>query len=271
MKYRTRSIFLWILSFVLMAGAGAYQRMTGPTYPVSGKTKIAGETVKYKLIRTWEGDTDAEVTVEVENETIEGRYRFRRFKSFDDWSEKPMEHRGNELIARLPNQPPAGKVEYQILLGKNGNFESLEEKPLILRYKGVVPGFVLIPHIITIFLAMMFSMRAGFEALIHGRNLVSQTLWTLILLTVGGMILGPIVQKYAFDAYWTGWPIGTDLTDNKTAAAFIMWILAYLRVRKNPNQRGWVIAAAIVLLAVYMIPHSMLGSEIDYTQETLNN
>lgn len=271
MKYRTRSIILWILSFVLMGGAGVYQRLTGPTHPVRGKVEMAGETIKYKLIRTWEGTTDAEVAVEVEDRTISGTYKFRRFKSFDDWSEKPLERQGNELIARLPNQPPAGKVEYQILLGENGNFQSLEEKPLILRYKGVVPAFVIIPHIIIIFLAMMFSMRAGFEAFIHGRYLVKQTLWTLILLTVGGMILGPIVQKFAFDAYWTGWPFGTDLTDNKTAVAFIMWVVAYLKVRKNPNQRGWVMAAAIILLAVYMIPHSMLGSEIDYTQETINN
>jgi hypothetical protein len=245
--------------------------MTGPTYPASGKVEIAGEKIKYKLIRTWEGDTDAEVTIEVENTSIEGKYRYRRFKSFDDWTEKPMQRRGSELVATLPNQPPAGKVEFQILLGENNNFVSLEKKPLILRYKGVVPLFVLIPHIITIFLAMMFSLRTGFEALIHGRNLVNQAMWTLIFLTIGGMILGPIVQKYAFDAYWTGWPIGTDLTDNKTAAAFIMWIVAYFRVRNNPNQRGWVIAAALVLLAVYLIPHSMLGSEIDYTQETLNN
>lgn len=270
MKYRTRSILLWILSFFLMAGAGVYQRMTGPTHPVSGKIEIAGEMIKYKLIRTWEGNTDAEITLAVNAENIEGKYRYRRFKSFDDWTEKPLERRGNELVARLPNQPPAGKVEYQILLGHNGNFESLEEKPLVLRYKGVVPGFVLIPHIIIIFLAMMFSLRTGFEALIHGRNLVRQALWTVILLAVGGMILGPLVQKYAFDAFWTGWPIGTDLTDNKTAAAFVMWIVAYLRVRKNPNQRGWVIAATIILLAVYMIPHSMLGSEIDYTQETIH-
>ena len=34
-------------------------------------------------------------------------------------------------------------------------------------------------------------------------------------LGLGGMILGPIVQKYAFGAYWTGIPFGHDLTDAK--------------------------------------------------------
>ncbi len=83
------------------------------------------------------------------------------------------------------------------------------------------------------------------------------------------MILGPIVQKYAFDAYWTGWPFGQDLTDNKTLAAFVLWVAAYFQVKFNPKKRGWVIAAAVLLLAVYLIPHSMFGSEIDFTQETI--
>lgn len=270
MNYLTKSILLWILSFILMAAAAVYQRMTGPTYPEHGKVEIAGETIKYKLIRTWEGSTDAEITVEAATRNIEGKYRFKRYKSHDTWSEKPMVRRGDELLAHLPGQPAAGKVEYEIYLGKNGEYKKLEEEPLILRYKGKVPQIVLIPHIIIIFLAMLFSTRTGIEALIKGRNLVKYTMWTLILFTVGGMIFGPIVQKYAFDAYWTGWPFGQDLTDNKTLIAWVMWIAAYFQVRNNPNKRGWVIAASVVLLLVYLIPHSMFGSEIDYTEQAAN-
>jgi hypothetical protein len=79
------------------------------------------------------------------------------------------------------------------------------------------------------------------------------------------MLLGPAVQKYAFGAFWTGWPFGNDLTDNKTLVAVIGWLIAWLRVRKYPNRRGWAIAAALILLAVYLIPHSMFGSELDYS------
>jgi uncharacterized membrane protein len=74
------------------------------------------------------------------------------------------------------------------------------------------------------------------------------------------------VQKYAFGAYWTGWPFGHDLTDNKTALAFIAWLIAVIKLRKNREARGWAIAAALVLLLVYLVPHSVLGSEIDHTQ-----
>jgi uncharacterized BrkB/YihY/UPF0761 family membrane protein len=90
----------------------------------------------------------------------------------------------------------------------------------------------------------------------------------LTFLAIGGLILGPIVQKYAFDAYWTGWPFGHDLTDNKSLVAFIFWVIALAMLSRNRVRRTWVVVAAVVTLVVFMIPHSMLGSEIDYTKET---
>ena len=65
------------------------------------------------------------------------------------------------------------------------------------------------------FFGMLLSTRAGLEAYSTTPNYGRLILWTVALLTVGGLLLGPIVQKYAFDAFWTGWPFGTDLTDNK--------------------------------------------------------
>jgi len=116
------------------------------------------------------------------------------------------------------------------------------------------------------FFAMVFSIRTGFEALFIRRKTYFLTTITLFLFTLGGLILGPIVQKYAFDAYWTGWPWGHDLTDNKTLFAFIFWLIAWVVLRKNHHNRTWPIVATIVMLLVYLIPHSVLGSEIDHTK-----
>jgi hypothetical protein len=270
MKYRSKSVLLWILASLVMLSAAVYQRLTGPTHPKRGNISIEGENVRYKLVRTWEVGSAAEVRIKTTKKNIEGKYRFKRFKSFDEWSEKPLNYRDGELVATLPELPAAGKVEYIIFLKDNDRYEQLEPEPLILRYKGRVPDFVLIPHIFFMFFAMLFSTRTGFEAVIHGKNLRNYTTITLIFLTIGGMFLGPVVQKYAFDAFWTGWPFGKDLTDNKTLAGFIFWLVAWLQIRKNPNKIAWVIIASIVLFAIYMIPHSMFGSEIDFRHEAVN-
>jgi hypothetical protein len=267
MKYRTKSTLLWILAFFLMAASAIYQRSTGPTYPKKGKVIINAQEVKYKLLRTWEGETDAAIKIEVPDNSITGVYKFKKYKSHDEWTEKPLTRDGNNLVGFLPNLPPAGKMMYEITLSDGEQQFKLRDESVVLRYKGAVPMFVLIPHIIFIFMAMMFSTRAGMEAIIKGKNLVSYSLWTVILFAFAGMFLGPVVQKYAFDAFWTGWPFGTDLTDNKTLAALVLWVVAYFQVRKSPNKWGWVLAASVLLFVVYLIPHSMFGSEIDYTKQ----
>lgn len=90
------------------------------------------------------------------------------------------------------------------------------------------------------------------------------TFWTLGLLVAGGAVFGPIVQWYAFDALWTGWPFGHDLTDNKIAVALAAWITAAIALYRSKNPKRWVLGAAIVMFVTYLIPHSLLGSELDY-------
>ena len=72
------------------------------------------------------------------------------------------------------------------------------------------------------------------------------------------------MQKFAFDAYWTGWPFGKDLTDNKTAAAFLIWVGRGVRHPRPEEEHSWALVAAVAMLIVYLIPHSLLGSELDY-------
>jgi len=87
---------------------------------------------------------------------------------------------------------------------------------------------------------------------------------TLATLIAGGMILGPLVQKYAFGAFWTGVPFGWDLTDNKTLIALIFWIFAVIMNKKRNTGLYTVIAAAVTLI-VFSIPHSLFGSELDFS------
>lgn len=133
-----------------------------------------------------------------------------------------------------------------------------------MRFKGAVPDYILFPHIILMFLAMLFSSRTGLEVIFRGKKTYLYTILTLAALIPGGLILGPTIQKFAFGQFWTGWPVTNDLTDNKTLIAFIFWIIAFIVQWRNPKQNKWALIASIALLIVYMIPHSVMGSEIDY-------
>lgn len=263
---KRKSIMLWVISFIVMATIAIYQRITGPTYPVHGNITINSNDINYALPRSSSGNDDEVFKIKVPDKNITGVMDYRRYKSYDEWMSMPLDRQGDYLTGRIPGQPTAGKVMYQIVLREGDKEYTLTEEPVIIRFKGHVPLLFLIPHIMAMFGAMWFSLRTGLEAIFKGNNLFKLTLWTTILLTIGGVMLGPIIQYYAFGDLWTGWPFGHDLTDNKTAAAFLMWVIALWRIAKKPDRRGWAIAAAAVLMAVYLIPHSVLGSELDFRE-----
>lgn len=264
-----KKTLLWILALVITLGSVMYTRNTGPTKPSKGKLELGGETIEYSLIRTFFRPSDAPVRVTVPSERIDGYYRYKRTPSNDEWTTVPMVREGDQLIAYIPQQPAAGKVAYQITLVDGSQEAVLTADPIVIRFRNDVPAWAMIPHILLMFAAIFLSTRAGLAG-IFSEKTYGLTLATLLLLFAGGLFFGPIVQKFAFGDYWTGWPFGTDLTDNKTLVMFIFWLFAFFKVRKNPYNRWWVIAAAVVTLIAYMIPHSLLGSEIDFTQETIN-
>ena len=87
-------------------------------------------------------------------------------------------------------------------------------------------------------------------------------------LFVGGFILGPLVQHVAFGPWWTGFPLGTDLTDNKTLLAFLFFLAALATLKWKYNK--WVVCLAVLfMVAIFSIPHSTFGSEYDYTTQQL--
>jgi hypothetical protein len=267
MNATLKTILIWIFAVIFTLGSAMYQKMTGPTYPVRGHAGIAGQAIKYRLIRSYDLADDAKVTVIVPDTSIKGELTLRRFKSFDSWHTTPMLRHGDTLIGALPHQAPAGKIMYEVTLLKGDQRVLLNDHPAVLRYTGYVPRFILVPHIFFMFFAMLFSTLTGLMVIFRQKNTYLYAWITVISVGIGGLILGPIVQKYAFDAYWTGWPFGHDLTDNKSIVAFIFWAIALFFMKKNRENRIWPIIASVVLLAVFLIPHSTLGSETDFTKE----
>jgi hypothetical protein len=254
-----------IIALLITIGAAIYQRMTGPTHPTSGTIRWQNTEVSYTFNRGHDDTSDQSVALTAPDTAISGVLLFKRYKSNEGWKGMKLVRQGEQLVGSLPHQPPAGKLEFFVLIEKNGNSKAVPpDRSVITRFTGKVPDIILILHILIIFAAMLLSNLAGLEAVAGGQQAYRISLWTTLFLLVGGMILGPVVQKFAFNAFWTGVPWGMDLTDNKTLIAMIFWLAAVWRGRKGQNARGWIIAAAIIMLIVFSIPHSVMGSELNY-------
>jgi hypothetical protein len=260
-----KRILFWTLAVIITAASAAYQRVTGPTSPMSGKALVGSETVRFRLPRSAENVRDCEIVVKVMNPGMTGHVSYKRFKTEDSWTKVEFERKGDTLVAGLPKQPAAGKLAYGVFLGTGNQQTSITgQDPVIIRFKGPVPAAVIILHVIVVFLSMLFATMAGIMALDKKSHPGRYVIQAAVLFFVGGFILGPIVQKLAFGVYWSGIPFGTDLTDNKTLLSMFAWIAALIAGRRGRPARGWVLAASVIMLIIHMIPHSLLGSELKY-------
>ncbi len=276
-----KKFMLWFLSFVITLCAAYYQRKTGPTYPREIRVAVNDSEYTIKLVRSLGLDERPEVKLAIPDSTVKAKLFYKRYRSAGDYSESDFTYKvypvnsfvmnkifgmteEKGLFAAIPMQPVAGKLQYYIEISDSkGTWTISKEDPVVIRFKGGVPGFILAPHILIMFLAMFFSTLAGLYGIFRLRGFKKYSVWTLVLLIAGGIILGPLVQKYAFGELWTGVPFGWDLTDNKTLIAIIFWVLAVVMNRKKETP-VYTLVAAVVLLLVFSIPHSLLGSELNY-------
>lgn len=276
-----KTYIYWLIALVITLTAAIYQQKTGPTYPKRTTIEVNNSKYDLKLVRSLSLDEDPFVKLSINDSTIEAVIFYRRFPSKGEFESaefkyfnKPVEsfvmnkifgiEKDEGFLAEIPKQLPAGKMEYYFEITDNNKTVSyFKEKPIVIRFKGAVPSVYLLPHIFLMFFAMLFSSIAGLMAAFGNIKYKKYSIITFFFLFAGGLILGPIVQLYAFGDLWTGVPFGWDLTDNKTLISFIFWLIAVLMNRKG-KRPVYVVLAAVVLLIIYSIPHSMFGSQLDY-------
>ncbi len=269
MSGRVTSVVLWVVALVVTVALAGYQRRTGPSHPYRARVMVGEKALKSALPRSHGGEGGLEVRVDADGvAVVGGEILWRRYPTAEPWRKLPMRREGRVLAGEIPHQPPAGKVEYRVVLHTASGPVSLPDgQSVVARFRGDVPAWLLVPHILCMFLGMLLATRGLLEVLAGGRERGrGAVLGATGLLVLGGLVLGPLVQLHAFGALWTGWPFGGDLTDNKTLIAILLWLpaaAAAWRRRQHPLLLAFGWAA---MMAVFLIPHSMRGSELDWGQ-----
>jgi hypothetical protein len=179
-----KKFILWSLAFIITIAAAIYQRHTGPTYPKDLKVTLNNNEYDLKLVRSLALDEKPQVKLGITDTTVKAKIFFKRLNSSDEYQSadfsynvypvdsyimnkvfKITEDKG--LFADVPKQPAAGKIQYYLeLTDSKGTQNHFKDSPVIIRFKGGVPAFILVPHILCMFLAMLFSTLAGLMAVI---------------------------------------------------------------------------------------------------------
>jgi len=265
-----RKKLYWLLSLIITLVFAVFQRVTGPTYPVKGAVSLdGGNVVSFRLPRSCTvAGSDCLINV-VSPGPLTGYVSWRRYPAWEPWTEIEMSYRDGRLSTMLPGQPPAGKLEYRVFIRQGKGSLDLYGKPVIARFKGAVPALILVPHILFMFLFMLFSVRIFITVFTMDTVIRHAVALNILFLILGGFVLGPLTQFHAFGSYWTGWPFGHDLTDTKTLVMLAFWLAALYAIFRTRNPKPWLLAAFAVTALVYLVPHSMFGSELDYSANTV--
>jgi hypothetical protein len=259
------TVWLWIVATVLTLVFGVWQRVSGPTYPIHGHDTLGGRPFKYKLERTHAGPGDAVVKVALPLASpVEGTLEWREHEPVGPWIRMPMTSLSSEkaLAAAIPHHAAPQKVDYRVELHADSDEAVVMLPPTgsaTLRFRNDVPAWVLIPHILVMMGALLLAVRVALECFCPQPDLKLLTLRTLSATFLGGFPLGMAVSGYAFGQPWGGFPLGNDATDNKTLLAFVAWVIAavvVMRAQDVRRARPVVLAASLVMLFVYLVPHS---------------
>lgn len=261
-----KKFFIYSFSAVLTLFFVFYQRITGPTYPYSGKKEIGIYKIEYKLLRSQLSGKNLPVRIRCKNEFLRGEVIYRRFPSNDEWTSVKMERIGEFLYGEIPTQPPKGKIEYNIKFNLGDMVFFASSKNLIARFKGAVPVYFLVPHIILIFIGFFYTFVVFLKVLIK-EEIDRDSIIAFWAIVIGGLIFGAIVQKFAFGSFWEGFPVGRDITDNKTLLAVLGWLPTVISIKKKKEYKKYLaIISFLITLIAFGIPHSLNGSQIDWTK-----
>lgn len=253
---------LWVVAAVVVLAVAAWQRMSDTTRPTRGEVVVSGQTMTYRLLRVGPSGEPIRVTIAAP-EDVSGNLRWRPYPGEGAFESFTMLRDGDHVVGFLPAQSPGTQIEYSLVLaGPSGLTRIPGESSVVLHVRGPVPGLVLFPHVAILLLSMVVGVRAGLGAAWALPDTGRLSKLTLLGLTVGGMILGPIVLKLAAGSFWTGWPFGGDWRANSAVVMWLVWVVAALAAHAAQDgtdrfARTTVIGAALVMILVSLVPRGL--------------
>jgi hypothetical protein len=144
-------------------------------------------------------------------------------------------------------------------------YEGRPFRPLLLLHVGLIIGAMFL---------MIHGLRFSLSYVFSGR-LLSAAYWSFfsgwVLFTVTVLPLGISIAKSTFGVGWKGFPLGTDITDNKSLLLVLYWLLVLLigwkpqRGEYAPRTGrvsgivfvGLSLIGIFLTIVIYAIPHSL--------------
>jgi hypothetical protein len=254
-------------------------RYFGPNRSYVVEAAGMGIGLSHKAPRGHSGEGPAELDLKVDLKGIEesglqvelvGQVKNSQgFERFSPVRVEP-EPEGSMLVYtfEVPHKAPTTRYYYRfearIQKGDPLVLQRDDGNPMMVKFKGNVPAWVVITHILAMFggfflliWSALYAFRPAFGKG-DAKPAARLGLWAWITMFLGGLPIGFLMNYYAFDVFWEAFPFGKDVTDNKTQIALLLWGISVLALYIGKGKKAGLLAigTALVVLAIFLIPHS---------------
>ncbi|MCX7974910.1 MAG: hypothetical protein N3B16_10495 [Candidatus Aminicenantes bacterium] len=257
-----KKLLFWILALIITLGTAVYQKITGPIKYIEGKAYFDTLEIPYKLPRFHETSSDCPIQLVVPDENILAYVEYRPYNSDDLWTRSAFKRKGDLITTYISPLPKSNIIEYRLVLFDNDRDLEISIPKygfVVMHWHHPVPTPFLILHNTILFFGLFLALLTGLEATVRsGRPWRLACLATLFLF-LGGLVLRSIVEKYSSGIWWSGFPVGDDLFDNKMFLTFLGWLTLLSFKLRGEIARGWFIAASLFTLGVFLIPVDWLN------------
>lgn len=250
----------WVIALVLCLTGLFAQRQLSSELPLTIDQAWAGKRVTTTLDRVHVGPGGQRISVAGVEPEWTGELIWRPADSEAEFHRLPLRNLGSLIAGEIPLQARGIRAEYRLELETpDGLLRLPAQGTLMIRSRGATRLEVSLAHIALLALGLLLAMRAGLEALALGEHAQVFAWGSFLSFLGGGLVCGPLMKQQAYGLLWTGPPFGLDSTDTKTLLIVIAWLLPLLLRARGLRARRWIVLAALLSLAVFLIPHSSFG------------
>lgn len=276
-------ILVAIIFTLLLLG---FARKTTTVQSVHKTVEKSGILIDHNTVPKKIGDGDAVISVKVI-----GAKEVKLFYKIENGEFRSVnmglkEGESDLFVAFIPYQKKGTQAWYYIearkQIGDTKLTVSLPDKnspnfkPILLKFEGNVPPYIIVSHVFCNFAGIFFSVLAIFSTvdLMRGKSTLKKSvlfsLLTFIFLFTGFLLVGSALNSFAFGVMWEAFPFGSDITDNKSQIILLFWVVTLFLVKgtifgKDPSKNlvsektysTMVIISFVVTVIMYLIPHSI--------------
>ena len=236
------------------------QQFTSSDRPYNTSININKNDYDFKLPIVHEGNEECLLELNIPDTSIRGKIFFRRLNFNEDWKVNRLIRYDEKLLGVLSPQQPNLKLQYYIELESGANVYSIAKlNPVIVRFQGAVPKYILFPHVALMFVALIFSCFAGILSLFNAESYKKYSNVTFYLFAIGIIIFGFLVHIISYRHLILN-PLGhNDLTFYKNLVIFLLWLGVY-QLNKKFNIRYLVFLVSLLTLVLYCLPQQLIIS-----------